>query len=621
MKQVVNFFMQFESVKNNPILIILFILLVTLCTLFLLSRNNSQEWVYEGMADLSSTDFDSGDIYKLNGDWEFFSSALIPAGEAKHIPVPGSWNSRQKPVGFGTYRLKVLIPVEREDLMLLMPSTATAYKLFINGIEKAYNGRIATEASQSEPEFRYRLVDVGAHSGELELVIKISNFHYSKGGLWTAPSIGSGNAIKRYFLTRMFTETAISGGVFLVGIILIALFLVRKEYLSYANLGLFCLLMSIRTIIVGEIPMTYFFPHFNWSLMLHLEYLSISLGFIFINSYFYNIYRRFYNRKLYLLFNLAALAFTLLILATSPLIFSKWLIPLQLLMGAGILHFFYLFIISSAQMKSENIIVVTGISVMLIMVVLDILMANNFLMFLPVKIHTSLGLVVLIFSNSLLLIKQAAATSQRMKEMTDNLEKLVEQRTAELEQANTMLSRQAITDALTGVYNRQELSNIMKNEDARYSRTGKTYAALYMDLDNFKHINDTYGHPAGDFMLERFSTLLKSIVREADFLFRLGGDEFFILMTEIHSENEAIVLAERILKEMKDQGYLIDQLEDYLEQKVTIPDSRKFSLSIGLSSTDRNKPDKLYYLTEMADMALLEAKSRGKNRYALFGDK
>ena len=191
-------------------------------------------------------------------------------------------------------------------------------------------------------------------------------------------------------------------------------------------------------------------------------------------------------------------------------------------------------------------------------------------------------------------------------------------RTKELELINRELFDMAITDKLTGINNRHEYTRIVKYEDARYKRSGNIYAALYLDLDNFKYINDTFGHPAGDLVLKLFASLLKTCSRDSDYLFRMGGDEFFVLMTEIKSSADARKLAMRILNELNIMGYFIDDLKKLTGEKIKYPPGKEFSVTIGISSTEISKSESLNDLLIQSDIALLEAKASGKNRLAFF---
>ena len=611
---------------KKTLIIIAISLIIFLVVLVALKNRESSVFAEQGIIDYRQSSFSSKNLYKLNGTWDFYPESFIKNNfenierKSLSIAVPASWNEIYKPQGFGSYKLEILLPQDQTNLELLMPSLSTAYSLYINGEKMSSNGNTAMNHKKSHPEFKYSTVPLENLNGRAEIVLHVSNFEYSKGGMWTSPLIGKAASVEQYFKTRIFSETLIAGGVSLVGLILLTLFLVRRQFISYANLGLFCLIMGIRTLIVGEIPMTFFFPDFSWPLMIRLEYLTMSVGFIFINSYFYNIYKNFYKMRVYLILNSLAGLFSILILFSPIRIFTGQVHFMQLIILAGIGQVFYLFFKSGQAMKEENTILLSAFSIMLFMVILDIFKANNYLNFLPDKMNTSYGLIILILSNSFLLIRQASRMTSQLLNVTSNLEQLVHKRTEELEQANKRLSIQAVTDLLTGVSNRHKFTNVMKTEEARFQRYGIPYAALYLDLDNFKFINDTFGHPAGDLILKKFAFLIQSMIRNSDYMFRLGGDEFFILMPDVPSLVDGESLALRILKEIRIREGFKSDLDEFLGYSTNIPREKKLSLSIGVSSTALPGIQFVQDLPVFADKALLRAKSHGKNCCIVYSD-
>jgi diguanylate cyclase (GGDEF)-like protein len=164
----------------------------------------------------------------------------------------------------------------------------------------------------------------------------------------------------------------------------------------------------------------------------------------------------------------------------------------------------------------------------------------------------------------------------------------------------------AITDPLTGLYNRRYFDNVLQKELTQRKRYGQSVTCLMMDIDHFKQVNDTYGHEAGDFVLKEIAELLKTHLREVDTIARWGGEEFIVMMphTDIHG---AFVPASRILKTIADKTF--DKIPDV-----------HITVSIGLACTGetQNIPD---ILVNAADLALYEAKKKGRNRIEVAPEK
>jgi diguanylate cyclase (GGDEF)-like protein len=139
-------------------------------------------------------------------------------------------------------------------------------------------------------------------------------------------------------------------------------------------------------------------------------------------------------------------------------------------------------------------------------------------------------------------------------EKEQGLEARVTERTRELEQANTELRAKekeleymARHDPLTGLPNRALLDDRLEQALARAKRSGRNIAVMLADLDRFKAINDTYGHPVGDQMLRAISTRLTDCLRSADTLARVGGDEFVIILEEIQDLADASGVADKLI--------------------------------------------------------------------------
>jgi diguanylate cyclase (GGDEF)-like protein len=158
------------------------------------------------------------------------------------------------------------------------------------------------------------------------------------------------------------------------------------------------------------------------------------------------------------------------------------------------------------------------------------------------------------------------------------------------------IERLAMTDALTGVYNRRTLFELGEKELDRARRAGSPLSVVILDLDNFKRINDTHGHQAGDAVLQRFVEVVRGCLRSADILTRYGGEEFCILLPDAPS-GAAQAVAERIREAVESSPFTVG----------------KVTSSAGVASLTADAPS-LSALVGRADEALYAAKREGRNR-------
>lgn len=170
----------------------------------------------------------------------------------------------------------------------------------------------------------------------------------------------------------------------------------------------------------------------------------------------------------------------------------------------------------------------------------------------------------------------------------------------EREEQQNRLRELAERDGLTGLYNHRFLLEVIEKEFARSRRYHRPFSLLMIDLDGFKSINDACGHPQGDSVLKKISTLLLQTIRFIDLAARYGGDEFAILLPETDLK-AASKLAQRIVAEIRKNPFLYED--------------RVFPLSASIGvACFRSDQDSAGLLLREADQALYEAKKRGRDR-------
>jgi len=196
-------------------------------------------------------------------------------------------------------------------------------------------------------------------------------------------------------------------------------------------------------------------------------------------------------------------------------------------------------------------------------------------------------------------------------EKNSELERLAAMHNQELHDKNTQLQgvlediqHMAYYDALTNLPNRRLFMHQMNQAMSRAKNHGYMLAVLFLDIDSFKLINDTMGHNFGDEVLQRVGEIIRAGIRDIDIVSRQGGDEFTILLDQIHTIEEGRLL--------------IDQIHQSVQEPFTINDHViRVHASTGIALYPRHGDD-IENLTRYADIAMYKAKELGKNQYVLY---
>lgn len=179
-----------------------------------------------------------------------------------------------------------------------------------------------------------------------------------------------------------------------------------------------------------------------------------------------------------------------------------------------------------------------------------------------------------------------------------------------IQRMNTQLSDMAVTDQLTSLYNRQGFEKMMHQWSGGMVAEK---AVVYIDMDNFKYYNDTFGHDLGDYVLVQFAGILKDAVSGCGYAVRFGGDEFVIVLN-----NKNAYYAEDVVKGIFDKlnNQLIPNLQKKIGSNCVIPDNKKLSFSAGIA--DCRESDNIADVLNNADKALYSVKRNSKNGYLIW---
>jgi len=166
------------------------------------------------------------------------------------------------------------------------------------------------------------------------------------------------------------------------------------------------------------------------------------------------------------------------------------------------------------------------------------------------------------------------------------------------------IAHMALHDALTNLPNRVLLEERMKRAISHAIRRERKVAALFIDLDNFKQVNDIYGHKAGDQLLITVSAILEESLRNSDTIARWGGDEFVVLLEDLQQDNDACNTAEKLLAAIREKAEA-----GYIDSSVTL------SIGVAIFPDDADSSENLLV---QADKALFFAKSQGRNNVQIY---
>ncbi|MCK6529454.1 diguanylate cyclase [Myxococcota bacterium] len=193
---------------------------------------------------------------------------------------------------------------------------------------------------------------------------------------------------------------------------------------------------------------------------------------------------------------------------------------------------------------------------------------------------------------------------ETLRRQNEELERIVHERTLELQDANSRLHKLAVTDGLTGLYNHRYFQEKWREEVRRARRYGEPLSLLMIDVDQFKNYNDTVGHPQGDVLLRDLASLLEQSVREVDVVARYGGEEFAIVLPKTPGP-AARSLGERIRRSVEESEF----------PRREVQPGGRVTVSVGMACYPEDG-ETAEEILERADSAAYRAKRAGRNRVA-----
>lgn len=188
---------------------------------------------------------------------------------------------------------------------------------------------------------------------------------------------------------------------------------------------------------------------------------------------------------------------------------------------------------------------------------------------------------------------------RKLEHRLDKVSRITDRYQAQLKDLNARLDEEARTDLLTGLPNRRDMAQRIVEEMHRCRRSSGSFAILLADIDRFKQVNDTYGHPVGDQVIIHIANEMRSTLRASDLCARWGGEEFLMLLPDTGAEGAASI------------G---QRLCDSIASSVYADDDCRISLTVSIGAAVCGSDDSFDDLLAAADSMLYQAKCQGRNQ-------
>jgi len=498
-----------------PIVIILFFIV----TLFSVNHNDVHPSHIEN-ASIDLSEWNANQIIDLDGEWEFFNQSLAEdiSGTGTIVNVPHYWENNpiygNLPYGYATYRLTITGLDKDQVYGVSLIDSGISYRLSVNSAIVMSNGVVSRTNENYVP---YWKSEVGYftpdQNGVAVLTMEIANFNHYQAGFWLPLSMSGGSTLFNYEVIH-YAIIALSFGIMMsLGAYFVTLHILSRKEHKALCLGLFALLISTRLIFTGHRLILFLFPSLSWDTIIRMDYvvgmLMLPVFGLFISRLQFIQIKRQLEYFYFIL--------SLLIVVLGLLLKTYYLQDMLTVFKVLVVIFspFYIYTLYSGlknQVRGSLFMSISAL-IMLVSVVLEFFFGGSIYNFL-FSSFIMISFMTITIADEFLIIKAFSKS----------------------------LESEIVTDPLTSVYNRLYLNKLIENESKGKNPLSGYYFLLFLDLDNFKNINDSYGHIIGDQILCIISERLRSFFGEHSNIIRYGGDEFIILYQSTFETNIKTVI-------------------------------------------------------------------------------
>lgn len=244
-----------------------------------------------GQIDLSNWNFENDGVVKLDGQWEFYwknqkdykNISSNNQNLIKYTDLPGIWlkdknNKYTTMFGYATYSLKVKVSSKDEILSLIIPEIQTSNEVYINDKLVSLSGKPGTEKTNTRPELKPNVISFIPPAKEFYIIIHVSNYYGSLGGIWEPIIIGDSASISNMWNYKLEKDFFLSGSIIIMAIYYFSIYIMRKKEREALYFSLICMIVAIRISVLGTYPIYLIFPSVSYSLITLLNFITIYWG-------------------------------------------------------------------------------------------------------------------------------------------------------------------------------------------------------------------------------------------------------------------------------------------------------------------------------------------------------
>ncbi len=385
-------------------------------------RDTSRVHPEKGVLDLRNWQPEQKGFLSLSGEWDFYWESLQTVRELKTgtsapdvtVNMPMVWNryrinGKNLPgFGYGTYVLKVMNAPQGRPLALRIPTFSTAYELYIDDTLLASNGIVGTDAQQSTPWYRPYTVEFTPGSSTFYIIVHVSNFVYSRGGMWYTPNLGTPEQIQNADRAIVNKDLLLTGALMVMAFYYLNIFLLRREDRSSLYYVLMCLTVALRTMVFGDYLIYRAVPFITYRAIVAIEYLTV-LWFPIFSAYMLGeLFPEERSKKILRAFAVYAAGMSLIFLFTPIVFFTKLVYVLDI---AALITGAYPILCATRAFlngKKDAMTVLLGTLPVIVSATHDMLYQNN-------RINSSIGELVSV-GLFLLLLMQSFVLARRSAE-------------------------------------------------------------------------------------------------------------------------------------------------------------------------------------------------------------